>query len=154
MTPALPIFNFAVEFHQVSSGSETPVRLCAARFSEVSGIEATMEPKAIRVGGQNFGEVQRVGLTKFATVILKRGITEAQDAFRWFELVAKGASSVRLRASIIQFDTAKAEVLRWTMDDALPIKFRAATYAASSGEVGVEELHFVHQKLGLAVQNG
>jgi hypothetical protein len=38
------------------------------------------------------------------------------------------------------------------MRNALPTKFRAATYDATAREVGVEELHFVHE--GLALQQG
>lgn len=148
MTLPLTVFNFSVAFHGVDGAA---VPLCAGRFSEVSGIEATMEPKSVRVGGRNHGEVQRVGPVRYATVILKRGVTTAPDLWTWFELVAGGKSAVRLRAQVIQHDHGGAELMRWTMENALPIKFKAATYAASVSDVGVEELHFVHEKLTLTM---
>lgn len=156
MSTPLNVFNFKVEFHQVDgSGQNTSeVRLCEGRFSEVSGLEATMEPKAIRAGGHNYGEFQRAGMVKFATVILKRGVTTAPDLWTWFDMVGSGASAVRLRAKVVQLDHGGNEVLRWTMDNALPVKFKAATYTASSSEVGVEELHFVHEKLSLTMAGG
>jgi phage tail-like protein len=154
----LHVFNFRVEFHQVKDGRETEARLCSGAFSECSGLEATMEPKAVREGGHNFGEWQRVGPVTYSTVILKRGITRAQDLWTWFELVAGGASSVRLRADLIQTELVpkgeeveEKELLRWSLKNALPVKFKAATYNATATEVGVEELHFVHEALSLKV---
>lgn len=153
---ALHVFNFAVEFEQMNPAQpdKAAVPLCEGRFSEVSGLEATMEPKAIREGGRNYGEIQRVGLVKYSTVILKRGVTRAPDLFTWFDLVAKGASAVRLRAKLKQLDYGGAEILRYTMDNALPIKFRAATFAAAGTDVGVEELHFVHERMTLTMTGG
>ncbi len=46
-------------------------------FAEVTGLEATMEPRAIREGGRNWGQHQRAGQVSFATVVFKRGITAA-----------------------------------------------------------------------------
>lgn len=153
----LHVFNFTVEFHQVdeSGKDKSAAALCSGRFSEVSGLEATMEPKVVRVGGRNWGEIQRPGAVKFSTVILKRGVTRAPDLWTWFDLVGRqGRTAVRLRADVIQFDAARNEVLRWQMKNALPIKFKAATYVASSSEVGVEELHFVHDDLSLKLAGG
>lgn len=149
----LPTFNFRVDFFQedaegVVSNATTPI--CSGRFSEVSGIEATMEPKTLREGGRNHGEVQLAGLTKFSTVILKRGLTTAPDLFTWFDLVARGKYGIRMHAKVIQLGPdGKTPVLTWKMARVLPVKFKAAAYVAGNSEVGVEELHFVHEDLAL-----
>lgn len=152
----LHVFNFEVAFYQVDDKGKdkAQVPVCQGRFSEVSGLEATMEPKAIREGDRNYGEVQRVGMVKFSTIILKRGVTRAPDLWKWFELVAKGKSAIRMRAEVIQLGPGREKILTWTMKDALPIKFKAATYTATSSDVGVEELHFVHEELGLKTAGG
>lgn len=158
----LPVFNFRVDFFQVNAEgvpSESVTPVCSGRFSEASGIEATMEPKAIREGGRNFGEVQRAGIVKFSTVILKRGLTRAPDLWKWFELVARGKSGIRLNAKVVQLaPDGVTAVMTWTMANALPVKFKAATYVAANSEVGVEELHFVHEdlsfELGSAPRSG
>lgn len=154
----LHVFNFRVEFFDANAeGGGDDLALCGGAFSEVSGLEATMEPKAIRVGGRNNGELQRVGRVTYGTVILKRGVTRTSHLWRWFDLVAGGKSAVRLRAELVQMEIASADdelrlqdVLRWSMANALPVKFKAAAYAAAGGEVGVEELHFVHEGLTLS----
>lgn len=155
MTLPLIPFNFEVNFFQ--DGRDVP--LCAGAFSEVSGIEATMEPRVIRQGGQYNGEVQRAGQITYATVILKHGITAGDHLWRWFDLIASGKTAARLRAELIQFALEPGEggapkrvnQLHWVMENALPTKFKAATYSAMAAEVGVEELQFVHERLQLRV---
>lgn len=146
--PTIPS-NFEVKFFQ--NGRRVPI--CSGAFSEVSGIEATMEPKAIREGGRYNGEVQRAGQITYATVILKRGITPTSHLWKWFKLLADGHSAVRLKAEVVQMQampsSGRQVALRWVMKNALPTKFKAATYSASATEVGIEELHFVHEGLTL-----
>lgn len=150
--PMIP-FNFTVHFYQ--SGTEIP--LCQGAFSEVSGLEATMEPKAIREGGRYDAEVQRAGQITHATVILKRGMTDAPELWNWFRLMGEGSTAARLRVEIAVMATEagesgsprRVERLRWTLANALPTKFKAATFSATAAEVGIEELHLVHEGLSL-----
>jgi phage tail-like protein len=126
------------------------LRLCGAAFSEVTGLEATMEPKVIKEGGRNFGVVQRVGPVTFATVILKRGVSGINDLWKWFELVAGGAYSKRLTATVSLYgpDGAgpdRTPVYQWRLLRALPTKFKTADFNATSTSVGVEELHIAHE---------
>ena len=159
----LSAFRFRVSFFEAAAGgledgSAQP--LCAGAFSEASGLEATMEPKAIREGGWNHGDRQRAGRVTFATVILKRGVTSTQHLWRWFDLVGGGRYAIRLNAHLIHFGPGEDPegargTLEWKMRNALPVKFRAATMnAASANEVAVEELHFVHEGLSLVSSGG
>jgi len=147
----LPVFRFDVNFVNATGGDAKP--LCGGSFSECSGIEATMEPKAIKVGGQNYGEVQRVGRVSFATVVLKRGVCKNRDLWTWFQLVNGGAYAFRLNAEITLLDFDADEngkgkpVMVWQMKNALPTKFKAADLNATSNQIGIEELHFVHEGL-------
>ena len=51
----LPTFNFHVDASLPGVNSGKPV--CFGAFAEVSGLEATMEPKVIKVGGRNYGPI-------------------------------------------------------------------------------------------------
>ena len=148
----LPVFNFDVGFTDITlrPGGETTgpeVRLCGGAFSELTDLEATMEPKVIKEGGRNFGVVQRVGPVTFATVVLKRGVSQITDLWKWFELVAGGASAKRLNATITVYDPKREPVCRWRLLRALPTKFKTADLNASSSSVAVEELHIAHEGL-------
>jgi phage tail-like protein len=144
------VFNFHVSFSRDAvdgAGTEEEVPLCGGAFSEVTGLEATMEPRAIREGGRNWGVNQRAGPVNFATVVFKRGITRARDLWWWFELMGQGGYAARLRADIEVRDGAGARVMGWTLRHALPVKFKTADLNARGTDVGVEELHVVHEGL-------
>ncbi|MGI9217790.1 MAG: phage tail protein [Hydrogenophaga sp.] len=38
-------------------------------------------------------------------------------------------------------------VLRWRLERAMPVKFKAADFNARSADVGIEEIHLVHEGL-------
>lgn len=154
----LHVFNFEVVFSEAtlpddSGGGDGDLRLCGGAFSEVTGLEATMEPKVIKEGGRNFGVVQRVGPVTFSTVILKRGISKINDLWKWFELVAGGGYSKRLTATITLSGPDKAALYSWRLLRAMPTKFKHADFNASSTSVGIEELHIVHEGLQQEVQS-
>ena len=130
------------------------VNICSGAFAECTGLEATMEPKVIKEGGANYGAAQRAGPVTFATVVLKRGMTSTRHLWDWFALVAGGASPWRLDARIEMRDTAGVAVLAWHLDNALPVKFKAADLNAKGSEIGVEELHLAHEGLRLDVVTG
>lgn len=151
----LPIFRFVVNFTQANNDAEKA--LCAGAFSECSGIEATMEPKTIKVGGQNYGEVQRFGRVSFATIVLKRGVCKNRDLWNWFQLVSGGSYAYRLHAEItlLDFDEGREgrPAMKWDMANALPTKFKTADFNSTANQVGIEELHFVHEGLSHSVIN-
>jgi phage tail-like protein len=158
------VFRFRVEFAEdrLQSGPATgtgtgggSVPLCAGAFSEVTGLEATMEPKVIKEGGRNYGVNQRAGPITFGTVVLKRGMTSTRDLWKWFQLVSGGAYAYRLSATIKMFGHAGDEPLAaWRLDRALPVKFKAADLNAKGTEVGIEELHLAHEGMRLVSPGG
>jgi phage tail-like protein len=147
----LHVFRFHVNFSQQSlaKSSGDDVALCRGAFSECTGLEATMEPKVIKVGGSNYGAVQRAGPVSFATVVLKRGMTDTRDLWNWFARVGAGAYSYRLQVEIEMRNSADQPVVRWALRRALPVKFKAADLNAKGSEIGIEELHLAHEGLVL-----
>jgi phage tail-like protein len=159
-TPDLPenelaplhVFRFQVSFTranlpgaQARAASDVP--LCSGAFADCTGLEATMEPKVIKVGGSNYGPAQRVGPVTFATVVLKRGMTSTRDLWNWFQMVAGGSYSYRLDARITVQSTSGEPVLTWVLERALPVKFKAADLNAKGADIGIEELHLAHEGL-------
>jgi phage tail-like protein len=123
-------------------------------FSECTGLEGTMEQKVIKEGGRNYGAVQRVGQVSFATVVLKRGISPSGKLVKWFSRVAGGDYGYRctVRISLKGPPSGKGPlptVLVYRLEKALPVKFKAADFNARANDVGIEELHLVHEGLFL-----
>jgi len=143
-------FRFHVDFLSASLQSQSSseqVSLCRGAFSECTGLEATMEPKVIKQGGDNYGAPQRAGTVTFATVVLKRGMTTNRNLWQWFNAVATGGYSYRLTVVINVFDLKGEAAMAWQLERALPIKFKAADLNAKATEIGIEELHLVHEGL-------
>lgn len=151
----LPVFRFRVDFYVSSSetdGGGEPVPLCSGRFAECIGLDASMEPKTIREGGRNTGPIHRAGRITFGTVILRRGLTSNRDLWRWFDLLGKGGYAYRLDVVISLLDMgtdpeADDAAVRWRLRRALPVKFKAPDLNARAADVGIEEVHFVHEGL-------
>ena len=148
----LHVFRFEVDFNEQTidpnSQGGGPVTLCSAAFSECTGLEATMEPRVIREGGRNYGAAQRAGPVTFATVILKRGITSTRHLWQWFALVNQEYKYAhRLSATITLMDGEGFPALAWELENAMPIKFKLPDLNAKAEDVGVEELHLVHEGL-------
>ena len=90
----MPFGNFAfhVNFEANSgSGGAAPAVFSDplwGGFTEISGLEASMEHKAIKEGGRNYGTIMRAGQTTFNTVILKRGIVSSRHLWVWWSWFA------------------------------------------------------------------
>lgn len=162
----LPGFNFHVHFAPHSDGLDAGAQpgdflpmtgidgAVSGGFSEISGLEATMEPKVIKAGGVNYGAIQRAGPVTFATVVMKRGIVEARHLWNWWAQFAGAdgsanggwgrASRCDVYIALIRGDR---PVLGWKIANAMPVKFRAADLNARGTEVAIEEIHLAHEGL-------
>lgn len=152
-------FRFDVKFVRESIGgsrSSGAEDLCQGAFSEVSGLEATLEPKAIKEGGMNYGAHQRAGPVTFGTLVLKRGVTTARHLWQWWALLTgatgdaqskTGAYAHRMTVTITLKDAMGQPQMRWRIERAMPVKFKAADFNARATEVGIEELHLAHEGL-------
>ena len=148
--PVAPLFTFRfhVRFERVTldglGGGSGPQAqpLCEGAFSEITGLEATLEPKTIKEGGINHGAHQRMGQVSYGTVVLKRGITRSRDLWSWWALVAgspdplndknnkagNGAYAQRLQVTISMQDSDGSTAMAWQLDRAMPVKFKAADF--------------------------
>lgn len=140
------------------SGEGGAEALCEGAFAEVTGLEASMETKTIKEGGANYGAHQRAGQVNFATVVIKRGMTSARDLWHWWALFAgagtpdgstrsNGAFAHRLTVRVTLMDVDATPLLKWRLERAMPVKFKAADFNARATDVAIEEIHLVHEGL-------
>jgi phage tail-like protein len=150
--PFVP-FRFQVSLFADDTDNGLNSPLCNAEFSEASGLEATMTPKTVREGGNNLGAAQLAGPTAYGTLSLKRGVTDVTDLWRWFDLVtAQERYDLRLQAQIDVVDVLDSAgqphiALRWTLQNVLPVKFKAPDLAGTSSQVAIEEVQLVFEGL-------
>lgn len=138
-------------------------------FSDVSGLEATMEHKVVNQGGDNYGARMLAGRVSFSTVTLKRGIARSHSLWQWWSMFAgadtrSDAKPIRAnRCDVLigliaqQGRPAEEEdpatpperraAIGWRLENAMPVKFRIGDLSARGNEIAIEELHLVHEGL-------
>lgn len=165
-------FAFHVEFAGTTgpfdASGDVNANLLGA-FSEISGLEASMEHKVVRQGGVNYGARMLVGPVSFGTVILKRGVARSQTLWRWWSMFA-GADDVpdgkpitANRSDVLiglitttlpntdpDTPAERSIGMGWRLKNAMPVKFRVADLNAKGTDLAIEELHLVHEGLHVA----
>jgi phage tail-like protein len=124
--------------------------LCRGEFTECDGLEMTMEPKTVRVGGRNTEQVHLVGPVSYGNLSLKRGMTSDQDLWVWFNaVVASPLAPTRLRGALGQAwvtmcNAAGEPQVIYHLHDCLPIKLKGAPLNAKDGVVAIEEMQIAY----------
>ena len=139
-------FNFLVEI-DVDGVSDM---VCAAIFSDVDGLEMTIEPKTIKEGGRNTGPVHMAGQVGYGQLTLKRGMTANFDLWTWFEAVASpGQGGLRGSADITVLDGQGNEQVQYSLTGILPVKLKAPALNAKDGLIAIEEMTLLYESLTL-----
>lgn len=128
-------FNFLVEIDGIAR----------AAFSEVSGLESETTVVEYRTGS-DFGTRKLPGLTKYANIVLRRGITQDADLWDWRQSVVDGDVQ-RRNGKILLLDDARTPVVRWTFREGWPCKWQGPALNAKNSEVAIEVLEIAHEGL-------
>jgi phage tail-like protein len=122
-------FNFRVEIDGITQ----------AGFSECTGFELSTDPIEYREGGENTTVRKLPGLTKYANITLKWGLTDSKDLYNWYRDVVNGKIQ-RKNGSIIVRDLDGSDKVRWNFTDGWPTKYNPADMNAKGNEVALETL--------------
>jgi phage tail-like protein len=136
----LPRFNFRVEVDG----------LAEAAFAECSAISSETDVIEYREGGDRTLGVRKIpGLTRYANVVLRRGITASRDLWDWRQSVIDGQVS-RRTVAITLLDETAAPVVRWVLQNAWPCKWEGPALDAQANEIAIESIELVHEGIRLA----
>jgi phage tail-like protein len=131
-------------------------RLGTGGFQECGGLDLEAELRDYLEGGGNDTVVRRIGRAKYVPIVLKRGMFVATrggyaDSTLWAwmtGMVSNQVPQVRYDGRIEVLDPGfRRVVARWTFVRGLPLKVVGPTLNASTGAVGIEELHVAHEGL-------
>lgn len=120
--------------------------LLVAGFSEVLGLKAETEVEIYREGGVNDFEHHFIKVQKYPNLVLKRGISNSVELWKWYEGVAQGIIT-RKNGSIILLNPKGQESFRWNFFNSFPVKWVGPQLSSHSSEVAIETLEIVHQGL-------
>jgi phage tail-like protein len=145
--PPFMSFRFEVSLDVAGPppGLSNPV--CNAAFSECSGLEMTMEPKAIREGGQNVEHEHRVGPVSYGQLTLRRGMTSSLQLWQWFVAAAQPGHDYSAGGTITLWDTDGTPRITFELQQCLPVKITGPSLNAREGQVAIEEMQLVYKSL-------
>ena len=129
-------FNFRVEIDGIAS----------AVFSEVSGLASETAVIEYRLGGEPNTVRKLPGLTKYANIVLRRGITQDAELWNWRNSVVQGQVD-RRNGSIVLLAGDGNEVVRWNFFDGWISKWEGPTLNAKGNEVALETIEITHEGL-------
>lgn len=131
-------FNFRLEVEGLQLGN----------FSEVSLGAAITDVVEYRDGSDRSGVRKLPGQTRYSNVTLKRGITGSMELYQWHRMVAEGRTGdARRNVVIVLSDETGADVARFILRNAWPVKYEAPSFNATTNEVAIETLELTHEGL-------
>lgn len=114
-----------------------------AHFAEISGLQIETEIESIEEGGVNDYIHYLPKRTKYQHLILKRGLTDSDELWRWYQDVISGRFK-RKNGSIILIDTAGNDKWRWNFIQAYPVKWSGPDLKAESSSIAFETIEIAH----------
>ena len=149
----LTSFNFAVQIELSGLGGDEGLAQGARRaaFSDVQGLEITLEAVSFREGGYNHGTRQLVGKATNPPLVLKRGLSLDPAFWAWVRRCTDGTFPLPYVSGTIRVFQPSGSASQpgvWRFENGIVNKVKAADLNANGGrEVALEELHIVHEGL-------
>ena len=118
-----------------------------AGFREASGLDSSQDPIDYREGDDKTMTIRKLpGLKKFSNIVLKRGITDDMDLWKWRKQVMDGKiKDARKHGSIILMDDEGNDKARWDFVEGWPTKWTGPSFNATGNEVAIETLELAHE---------
>lgn len=116
-----------------------------AGFSEVSGIDTSIDVVEYRVGNDPTHLRKLSGLTKFSNITLKWGILTTLDMYTWIDTAVSSGDVQRKQVTIVAVDEAGADKATWVISQAWPFKYTGPSFDAKGNAVALESLELTHE---------
>jgi len=117
-----------------------------AVFTELSGLQVETDVEEYTEGGNNGFVHQLPGRTRVGRLTLKRGIAGSNDFFNWYLEIATGTIT-RRNLSVVMYDVAGEELMRWNFIKAYPVKWNGPQFASDGAATAIETLELAHEGL-------
>jgi phage tail-like protein len=127
-------YNFLVEIEGITR----------AAFHEASGFDSSIDVVEHREGGKNTTPWKLPGLTKHANIVLKWGVTDDPELYRWHQDAVNGRVR-RCNGSIVLLDRAGNERVRWNFINAWPARWTGPSLMSEGNDVAIETLELAHE---------
>ncbi|KAF5420316.1 MAG: virus tail tube protein gp19 [Candidatus Methanocomedens sp.] len=129
-------FKFRVEIEGIQ----------VAGFADATIPDSTTKSVDYREGTDLPHQRKLSGLTEYASITLKKGITDSMDLYNWKKQVEDaGAIKARKSISLILVDEEGNDKAQWNILEAWPTKYDPSDFSAKANDVVIETLEIVHE---------
>jgi len=126
-------YRFVVEIDSVIAGG----------FSEVTGLERSVDTQEYDEGGVNGHTHQLWSGENQSNLTLKRGVSDADTLWQWLQRSAERPVD-RKTVLLFLLDSAGALSKGWSFSEAYPVTWSGPSLSADSASVAIEELELTH----------
>jgi phage tail-like protein len=119
-------------------------------FREVKGLKVELETEEIKEGGQNTYIHQVPGRMKWDNIVFRRGLTNNDALFEWFEhssgegFASKRNKLIRRTGAIVAMNYSGGRLRAWELIDAFPVRWSGPEFGTNKLEPLEEELEIAH----------
>ena len=129
-------FRFRLEIDGLQTAGFSAVTIGATTTDVVDYREGT-DPAHVR---------KLSGLTRYGNVTLSHGVTTSLELFDWHQRIVNGQIAAnRKNVAIVVLDQTGADVARYVVTDAWPIKYDPGDLNAKGNDVFIETLELVNE---------
>jgi phage tail-like protein len=130
-------YNFMLDIQGVQS----------AYFTEVSGLDVSIETIEYREGGGASAVRKLPGRVRYGDITLKWGLSESRELWDWLMTTAEGTSDRRDVSVILLKPDGQQEETRWNLFNTYPTGWRGARLEALGNQVAIETLTLAVERL-------
>lgn len=121
-------------------------KIKVANFSEVSGLGGEIELEEIKEGGVNEYIHKLPKTTKYNNLVLKKGMTDSNVLYKWFEKIANGEILLK-EVNVSLKDSLGVVKKTWSFRDAFPVKLSATDLNSQTSTIMIETMELAHKGL-------
>lgn len=134
-----------VGFHFLVAFELFPQTVQDVRFQEVSGLNVEMQMESVKEGGENRFEHQLPIRTRYADLVLKRGLLVGSGVYQWCKNAFENFDFQPVNLLVSLLNEQHAPLLSWHVVHALPKKWDISSFNAEQNAIAIETLTLTYR---------
>lgn len=132
-------FHFRVHFSGINATGED------AQFQEVAGLTAEINVEELVAGGENRFSYRLPVRSKYANLILKRGMLTSSGLISWFRDAIENFTFKPVDINVELLNENNNTMTSWNFKQAYPVKWVISDFKAQENSLVVETIELAYQ---------
>jgi phage tail-like protein len=132
-------FYYKVDFSSISKNTDD------ARFQIVSGLSVEYDYESFKEGGENRFEHRLPVRTKYADMVLKRGMLTDSTVIKWFLAAFRDREFKPADVNVILMNEKSDPLRTWKVAHAIPKKWVVSDFNANESSIVIETMELTYR---------